>query len=454
MKKYLILVLLLLIPLPVFATSRIADSCSYTDVKAKYDLSSAEDTIVIPACNSGETWSTGLAVTIPISIIGNGSAGSNKTKLIAHSTLNAGIIQINVTSTSLVRVSGIYFDLVTTPGTDRIAIKIGGSITQAQIDNNFFYGGKYQIYKTGRVFGVIYANNFYEANSSIELDGDNNTSWADTWNAGMDRGLNTLYIEGNTFLRTVCADGYQNHIESSQGGPFVVRYNTFDGTGMCYNECHPYGDSCYFDYHFMSHGNNPCLADAGARSPSLIEIYNNLSNTNRGYSFVFRGGSILMHDNVLTYDSSGLSDNPIVLWEEEATGVFPNCPKIVWPAEDQVFNSFFWNNTLNGSGATIGITTGGYSIIVEDQDYFTHAPAATGGKETLYDNGTTKFTFYDASHKMSFSGSGANAYYPYTPYTCPHPLAGAGSCTSTAGMAGYILGGTNPTSTGIITGKF
>ena len=59
------------------------------------------------------------------------------------------------------------------------------------------------------------------------------------------------------------------------------------------------------------------------------------------------------------------------------------------------------------------------STIQEGRDYWLHAPAATGGKETLK-------TPYGIGG-MTFSSSGANAYYPYTTYVYPHPLVSGGS---------------------------
>ena len=442
-KIALSILIVILMPLPVMATSRTCDSCAYVDVKAKYDLSEAGDTIIIPACNDGATWTTGLAVTIPISIIGNGSTGDSKTKIIADGSLTTGIISINLTTTSLVRVSGIYFDTVTTDNTSRIGVKINGSITQLQIDNNYFNAGKYQIYKAGKVFGVIYENTFRNAMTSMELDGDNDTSWGETITAGTDTGLNTLYIEDNTFLRdsSLPCGSVQNHIETSQGRGFVLRYNTFDGSTFCYDECVLLTGDCYTDYTIMTHGNGACYESSVLRGLPLIEIYNNTITGSRLSNLTLRGGSFLIHDNTFV---SAKGTPYVDLREEESEGGAPfvACAKTAWPAEDQVFNSFIWDNTVNTAAMTIttrpanssctasetpykcctGSGTGTCdTFMVEDQDYFTHAPAASGGKETLYNDGTTSFT-YNASGQMTFSGEGANAYFPYTPYTYPHPL--------------------------------
>jgi len=459
-KIFLVFLLILTFASVVQAgTTRTADSCSYNDVKAKYDLSSAGDTIIIPACNDGATWDTGLAVTTPITIQGNGSTGSSKTKLIAGASLNAGIIQINMSSTEKVRVTGIYFDMGTPCSggcSDRIGVKALGTMTQLRIDNNYFYAGKYQIYKSGAIFGVFDNNTFHNANASLELDGDNDTSWATAAVAGMDAGLNQLYIESNTFTRDsslACGD-INYHIESSQGRGYVARYNTFNDSGWCT----AYTDN---DAIIMPHGNGKCYQEGAVRGHPLIEIYNNTISTSRineGGIMAFRGGSVIVHDNTVTAPSG--SDKYIQLAEEEVRPeVFTYCNHDSWPAEDQIHNSFFWNNTVNGSTLPIIIayrntnciaennpyvccTDEGEGtcddIINENQDYFLHAPQATGGKETLYDNGSTKFTHYyaDGGHSMTFSSEGANAYYPYTPYTYPHPLR-----NSTATVTGITISG-------------
>jgi len=57
-----------------------------------------------------------------------------------------------------------------------------------------------------------------------------------------------------------------------------------------------------------------------------------------------------------------------------------------------------------------------------------------------------------ADGTTAFSAEGANAYYPYTLYTCPHPLTGysTGSCIAeTAGTAGYVITGAAQNSLGV-----
>ena len=67
--------------------------------------------------------------------------------------------------------------------------------------------------------------------------------------------------------------------------------------------------------------------------------------------------------------------------------------------DDNIKNSYFWNNTLNGSSVNPGVANG--SPIVLNQDYWTHAPQS------------------------------GQTYYPYTPLQYPHPLVTGGGPTPT-----------------------
>lgn len=117
-----------------------------------------------------------------------------------------------------------------------------------------------------------------------------------------------------------------------------------------------------------------------------------------------RGGSVLLYNN------SGNCLSAQLHLEDYQTED--------WPQPDQIHNTFLWDNT----GASYWFSNS-VSVIQEDRDYFKHAPASSGGKTTLINYGLDG---------MTFSSSGANAYYPYTAYTYPHPLRGAGTPDETA----------------------
>lgn len=445
MKKILFIIVILLC-WTTYSYATTAASCSRDDVFTAYGNTSAGGTLTIPVCNDGATWTSGITVDKAISIIGNGSSGSNKTKLIAGGNFSTGMFYVTASTTSLVRISGIYFDLNTrsTP-----ALVLNGTMTQFQFGENYVNAGaSYHIYKVGgKAHGVIHSNTFLNSTITMDLTGNNNTAWGETISAGSSN-TNTLYIEGNSFIRNndLACSPVQNHIESSQGAQYVARWNTFDGSAWCGGA---YGE---IDYHIMPHGDN--YNDRTQRGSPLLEYYNNYSTAIRGYYWVMRGGSIVAHDNIIkaTYKADG--NNIFGLREEDCE----YSSWTTWPAPDQIYNSFFWNNYTDdakSTAANVFLWPGtSSSVVVADKDYFLHAPADSGGKSTLYDSGTVKYTYYDASNKMTWSASGANAYYPYTTYTCPHPLASTqGSCdVSVIGVTGYTLtGGASDTTPPTVT---
>ena len=72
-------------------------------------------------------------------------------------------------------------------------------------------------------------------------------------------------------------------------------------------------------------------------------------------------------------------------------------------------------------------------MIVQDREWFLHEPQASGGRNEY--TGARKGgsqsppTASDTGNTI-FNASAANAYYPYTAYTYPHPLTtGSGDTT-------------------------
>jgi hypothetical protein len=135
-----------------------------------------------------------------------------------------------------------------------------------------------------------------------------------------------------------------------------------------------------------------------------------------------RGGSNLFFNNVVTtIDGSGC---PIGLTEEEAwqTQFFGKL-RTTWPAEDQITNSFFWNNTINGK--PINVRTWHEKdapFIKKDRDFFLHEPKSTGGKSI--------YPTRNGANNMVFIADSANAYFPYTPYVYPHPIRNGDNSTA------------------------
>jgi hypothetical protein len=448
-----------------------AISCSRTDVAAAYNNASAGDTILVPPGQC--TWTSTLLVTKAVTILGNNGnpyspaatstcIAANTTCLKTGSSLKTGLFAVSLTTTARVRVSGFFFDLSPSfTGSQSInyGVQVSGSISQIRIDHNFFQYGKYSLNSDGRIFGVYDHNYFYNDDASIQLIGGSaaqaNQSWQDPIVAGSAMGLSTLYIEDNAFVRDEhLVHQTNNHIESGQGGRFVIRYNTFDGHRYCAGIAGSRGTcaAANFTYYpVMTHGNGDYYSVAnGLRGHPIVETYNNIV---RGYrvddAFLFRGGSNIAFDNAVT--SEVMTTAVITLREEESAGdgsgafwpkrASADSPGQGWPAEDQIFNSFFWNNKFcarfpcSGVAITnVNVQSTSTNFIKNRRDYFMNPPAASGGIETFSGRPGASSTYptnpsgplgnNPSGHTMVFTPSGANAYYPYTPFTYPHPLVG------------------------------
>jgi hypothetical protein len=441
-----------------------AASCSRADVQAAIDGASPGDTVRIPAgtCTWEET--DHVSITRQLSVIGAGTTtGENLTKIIHDfvdddSSETPATFNIRITSDVPVRISGIYFDKGSNvggsayPNLYRKAIHISGSttgsfaLTQIRIDHNYFRLGKNAIFSTGHVCGVIDSNTFLNPDVGIFIVGDNGHAWDRPLSAGTS---DALFIENNTFLLNAdYGDGQSDEmIYPQEGGRPVVRYNTYDATAYTRTDTPQLCTS-----HPNWGGTAPYWEDY--RGQPIYEIYNNTvsltSSYNRMLGGNIRGGSVLIHDNTIIKADPGSEECPVGFTDEEGwtTGGLwcPDCPVITtWPANDQVTNSFVWANTMNGESndsVSLPNTTSngdGYDdvIIQQDRDYFLHAPEASGGR-TLYvtdaectaggapapcctgsGTGNCAPGHFDA---MIFTSSGPNAYYPYTPYTYPHPF--------------------------------
>jgi hypothetical protein len=394
-----------------------AASCSQADVTAAYTAAAAGDTVAIPAGNC--TWTAQLSVTKSITIMG---AGASSTK-ITRGALTTPLINIALPLDVPVRISGIYFDQVTNAGKDQTAIFVAGkkngsfSYTKIRIDNNTFNKGRRPIFWYGWSYGVVDHNQFINCDMAVMIIGDSNYAWQRPIAAGT---ANAVFIEDNIFTLNNNATEYEPGLQiyHQDGARTVTRYNTFDGTA------YTSGNSMFFD----SHPNQKYYLGTTAdfRGQPLIEIYNNHFHAYKTYYFIYlRGGSSLIFNNTFDYDY-GSPPLVIALTEEESwQTLFFNPLRTTWPAEDQITNSFFWNNTLKGAAVTDARTwmLGDGPFIQKDRDYFMHEPQATGGKST--------YPTRAGASDMTFSSSGANAYYPYSTYTYPHPLTGVAGTSTT-----------------------
>jgi hypothetical protein len=405
-------------------TTYTAASASYADVSYAYGLCSDGDTLSIPA--DSKTWTSTLTVTKAITM-----QGAGKALTLLNGTVDEQYLILQPGSNKAQRVTGIGFigGGVSSGGRyGKIYIAGSGSgsyvLDKIRIDHCDFENHKEAIFVSGWVESLIDHNSFTDNNRTILIKGDDDSSYS--WSREIAAGTShSLFIEDNTFVYTNNHVGLDQWIYHQEGGRTVVRYNTFTATAETGADC-----AC-----FDSHGNqNYWTGGTDFRGQPLIEIYNNTFAVHHTYQFVIlRGGSIIMHDNALTYITSG--SNPIQLGEEEGDPghiSWFNPTRTAWPAQDQINNSFFWNNTLNGTtitDVTLWFPSTDPTFIQSGRDYWMAQPAASGGHEyytgARQGGSQTDPTSSDTG-SMAFTGSGANAYYPYTPYTYPHPLQGGG----------------------------
>lgn len=389
---------------------------SYSDVSNSVTDASAGDTISIP---SGEfTWSSQLVITKAITLKG---AGIDKTTI--NHCYSDSLIYINPSSDLAIRVTGLYIKQ-TTNDVGYKSIYVNGSInggyclTKIRIDHNKIEKGTRAIATRGWVEGVIDSNEFLNCNIAIGPVGDNNYAWSRQIEAGTSH---ALFIEDNIFTVDNNTDRQPNEqIYHQEGARTVTRYNTYDASGYTnFTSC----TAPFFD----SHGNqNYYTGSSDFRGQPILEVYNNTIHVYKAIGCDLshiRGGSALIYNNTYIYET-GSAPNTIRATEEDGWQTLMFDPlRTEWAAEDQVTNTFIWNNTLQlgVTGTPSEITdiivsspTTDPTFIQKDRDYFMHAPAATGGKST--------YPTRKGADDMTFSSSGPNAYYPYTPYTYPHPL--------------------------------
>jgi hypothetical protein len=390
------------------------------------------------------SWSSGVTATKSLTIQG---AGSGSTVITFTGASGSDAFDFTPSNnTDILRITGIGFELGSM-NNGRRAITINGRPdtafipTQVRIDNNAITGGGGNpgaIVTFNQVYGVIDHNTFTNSYSAIFGWGafDQNTIWEDAKTAGdiFAGTANAMFVEDNTFTYTGNGITADASIYIQQGSVFVVRYNMFDGSAVT--------NPNVFQLMYNHHGNQEYCEGTTCttyRGQTLFESYNNTAICSPGNCefLSMRGGSNIFHDETYSVQGGGGNGYAFKFSEEECwQTAFFSPLRTTWPAQDQIFNTFIWNSTLNGSAVTNAEvdTTGdgacGADFIQLDRDYFLHAPQSTGGRETFtgarFGGSTTSPTTGDGG-SMSFSSSGVNAYYPYTPYTYPHPLVGTGS---------------------------
>jgi PKD repeat protein len=368
------------------AATNTAASASYADVSAAVAAAADGDTLKIPA--GTELWGSTLQVTKGLTLLG---AGTNLTRINGS---GANTVYVALQADKPVRISGIGFNC--DYGHSAI-LMVGIPLTAFRIDHCRFQGGYRTVQPSGWCYGVIDHCAFVDPRIGVGPVGDGDFAWLRPVQPGT---TNCVCIEDCEFWFTSAVNTPppgvsawpQQLIYHQEATRSIIRHCSFDATGYTADS----QDFSFIDGHGNQnyYSNNP---SADFRGTVLIECYSNVFRSYQSGRFMYyRGSSLLVYGNTMTNVATA-SSFPIVLTEEEGwqTDFFQPL-RTVWPAQDQITNSYFWGNTYNGNLTTPYITAlNNYSdaiFIQEGRDYWLHAPGVT------------------------------NVYYPYAPLAYPHPL--------------------------------
>jgi hypothetical protein len=283
---------------PAPAATYRALSCSQADVNKivnhHHPAVVDGDTVLIPACSSGVTWTSGLSIAHGITLQGAGQGQTVLLDRVAHpsemfifsvpvgTTLHWTSMTINPdpAASNLDHV----FEISGVVGLPTPQVRVD-DITFSGFTSSQFYNPQFA--RISDVFGVVDDNTFsntgvillYLVHSSFlgqGLHGDN--SWARPTNWGS---ANAIFIEHNTFTNN--GRGFRAATDCNGGGcRFVFRYNTDTEMPVA------------------NHGTESPGRDRGGRS---IEIYGN--------SFTFAPGTAAAYEN---------RSGPILSWGNTING--------------------------------------------------------------------------------------------------------------------------------------
>lgn len=373
--------------MPVSARMIDSSSTALADVKAAVASARSGDTVVIP--RGVAVWDGVLSINKSITVRG---AGARETVVRRRGVMVSCALRVDAP----LRVTGIAFEneaqqnpTVTVVGKKNDRGNTA-ALTKLRIDHCRFVQGKRAIALTGWVEGIIDHNSFLNCNIAVGIAGDDDASWSRAIEPG---GIHTLCLEDNAFEIDNDSPREPNQqVYLQQGARATVRHNTFDSSR------YSNGNGIFLD----SHGNWPAKNKGVAREyrgQPIVEIYDNTFHAHHTYDFSdYRGGTVFVYNNRFIYDH-GSKPSVFKLKEEEAwqTGLFPQ-KATHWPAKDQISNSHFWNNTLNGELITqIDLHSAADQVFIREGRDFWQSPP-------------TKDT-----------GLPEGKYYPYVPLTYPHP---------------------------------
>lgn len=377
------------------AATNSAVSASLSDVQAALNAASPGDTVLVPA--GTVTWSNTLVISKQINLIG---AGTNAT-FITSASPNNFLIDVNLTSGSSFRISGINLNLNWTSGGGGIDVMAKvyqpfyNDINGFRIDHCIFANCYYNygsfaarpIQLSGRTWGCIDHCRFTDNVISISTEG---CPWSpSTYPNGPNGDLDLSYMPAPYYrlgsTNTVVVEDCVFSTTANMGSPhvfalmdsrwtatYVFRHNTISDSNGYLSDC--------LDLHGNQDGHGAICA----------EIYNNIVNaTPSMWRFChLRGGTDMVYSNtIIGAGSANIEMNEEETYRTDLACSQPSCfpgfgpVDTSYPKHDQVTNSFFWANTLNGNTILPNENSGMFAAAPGwfqiGRDYWTNAPHST-----------------------------------------------------------------------------
>jgi len=318
------------------------------------------DTVNVPA--GSVTWASTLSITKHLSVIG---AGTNSTIV----TCNGQAVQIQLSGSGIVRVSGIKF-LGPSDNSDCMHIWCATN-SRARIDhcwiqnfNGSSPGGGFAFYNgcAGVVdhCTVVDCNRFARTISPTSSTSESSTPveewWVRTntaWFPPDFASTNSMVYESNVGIwNTFDSSGSGPNImfSAQDGGGYVVRHSSFN-VNITVNSSAPQFFEC--------HGNQGVPSNpATPRGTYVLNIYSNTftcTGLSSGVQFITaRAGSGLLFSNIVTGTASSLG---IYFHEED---IDPTSSWFTGTIYDPITNYWIWGNVCNGTTYD-GIPQPGYN---------------------------------------------------------------------------------------------
>lgn len=372
------------------AATNAAVSAGYADVLAAVAASSSGDTVTVPA--GAVVWTNVLKLTNSITIIG---AGESQT-FITNNCPKTSPWSVNdypplfwfaPTNDAPLRITGFFFYLNGTNGGKALVCNPliydeALVLHSIRVDHcTMAYGIDRSVGLVGAVYGVIDHCTFINIQLVIQPSMGHDLEWdrftgpyygLGGTNTIVVESCNILYDEGGRSISLSPAPA-----ATGQGGHYVWRYNTLTNSSTFNIDGLDVHGNNYYSGYDPPYTNTP---QPGWRGSIWMECYSNVF-TLSGYSmraFNLRGGTCLVFGNKFygSWDSCR-----IFLQEEEAylSALFdPLRDPSDYPAQDQIVNSFFWGNTINGNETNhVVIDIAACTNFIQlNRDYWLRAPQA------------------------------------------------------------------------------